>query len=146
MRRPSGGRPMMDPVIFEGPPKPEEMTSIATLDQGQQQHYSTLYNNFMAETKQDRDSLAALRQARRASATAAPGEEGSGPGRRGMPEAQGIRSDLEERQHGFDAALKDFFSKEQFRRYEGWCDQKRKDFRGRMRDGRPGGPPDGPPS
>ncbi len=130
MRTPGRGRGF-DPVVMAGPPGPEEMTTLVALTEGQQSHYATLYQNLMAETKSERDSLAALRAARRDEQ----GREGRGAGgaRPMMGGMAEIRSDLEQKQRGFDAALKDFLTRDQWKRYGAWLDQRRSEARERMR-------------
>ncbi len=136
-RSPGGGRGF-DPVVMQGPPRPEEMTRLAVLSEGQQSHYATMYENLMTDTKSDRDSLAALRAARRAERGQA---DGSGAGHRGPIGGMGeLRTDLEQKQRSFDAALKDFLTRDQWERYEAWRDQRRNEARERMR-GMRGVPP-----
>jgi hypothetical protein len=124
----------MDPIVMEGPPKPEEMATLVTLDQGQQARYTTLYTNLMAGTRQDRDSLRALRAAQRSE------DLGAGD-RTGRAAFQDLRTDLERQQRGFDAALKDLLSRDQLKQYQHWCDDRRREARDRMRDHRPDGAP-----
>lgn len=128
MHRWGGHRPNFDPVIVEGPPAPDSMARLVKLDENAGQRYATLYENLMAATRTERDSLSALRQARRAEM------EQGGPGQRhGMGAGAGLREDLEHRQQQFDKALEDFFSKDQLKQYRDWREGRRKEARERMR-------------
>jgi len=48
-------RPSFDPAVMEGPPSPDSMTTIASLDDGQRARYANLYQNLMSATKSERD-------------------------------------------------------------------------------------------
>lgn len=126
----SGGRgPGFDPVLREGPPAPDSMAQFVQLDANTRQRYATLYDNLMADTRVERDSLAALRQARWAERA-----EGGGASRhRQMGEGAEIRQDLARRQQQFDKALEEFLSKDQMKRYHDWREARRKEARQRMR-------------
>lgn len=139
---PGGGSPGMrsrgdrsqsfDPVVFQGPPVPDSMAKLVGLDPNGLTRYATMYQNLMAATRSERDSLAAMRQARQASR-----ESGTGPQERGGPGGmREIRKYLEDRQKQFDQALGDVLSKDQFKRYQDWRDQRRHDAESEMRDRR----------
>lgn len=138
---PGGGRRMMDPMLVQGPPKPEEMVTIAGLDQAQTARYATMYTNLMAGTRQDRDSLKALREARRQDAAPSQAGDDRGAGREGMKAFEDLRNDLERQQRGFDEALKDVLAKDQLRKYQQWREDQRKEMRDRMHGEHDGGPP-----
>ena len=134
--RPHGERSQsFDPVIFQGPPEPDSMAALVGLDAGGLARYTTMYQNLMAATKSERDSLAAARHAREVSrgSSAGPQERG-GPG--GMRE---IRQYLEDHQKQFDQALGDVLSKDQFKRYQDWRDQRRHEAQSEMRGRRDSG-------
>ena len=105
------------------------MAQLVKLDDNARQRYATLYQNLMTGTRSERDSLTALRQARRAEM-----EQGGEPyQRRGMGPDAGLMEALEHRQQQFDKALEEFFSKEQLMLYHDWRDERRKEARERMR-------------
>ena len=105
------------------------MTQLVKLDANARQRYATLYENLMSATHTERDSLSALRQARRAEV-----EQGGGPYQRhGMGPGGGLREDLEQHQQQFDKALEDFLSKDQIKQYRDWRDERRKEARERLR-------------
>jgi hypothetical protein len=122
---------------------PDSMATLVGLDAGGAARYATMYQNLMASTKSERDSLAAIRQARQASR-----DNGGGPEERGGPGGmRAIRQYLEDRQKQFDQALGDVLSKDQFKRYQDWREQRRRDAQSEMR-GRRGmgnGQADNPP-
>jgi hypothetical protein len=134
--RPHGERSQsFDPVVFQGPPMPDSMATLVGLDAGGVARYATMYQNLMTSTKSERDSLASIRQARRASR-----ENGVGPQERGGPGGmREIRQYLEDRQKQFDQALGDVLSKEQLKRYQNWREQRRRQAQSEMRDGRDSG-------
>lgn len=145
MNRGGGGRGMMmDPVVMEGPPAPDSMAGLVGLSGDGLARYSTMYQNLMTSTKPQRDSAAALRAQRMAE------RQGGGPDARARGGAQGmreIRQYLEDRQKQFDDALKDVLDQSQFRKYQDWRGQRRKEAEDRMREMRQrngdgmGGPP-----
>jgi hypothetical protein len=116
MHGPGRGTPP-DPVILKGPPAPADFQKLVDLPQEQAAGYQGLYDRFMAETKPQRDSLAALRS-----------DMGGGAGDTGdrrsvfMPLSQ----ELTRRQAAFDDALKDMLDKDQWKRYQKWRDEQRK--------------------
>ena len=124
-----GHRPSFDPVVMEGPPAPDSMAQLVKLDTNARQRYATLYENLMSGTRTERDSLAALSQARRGEM-----EQGGGPYQRhGMGAGAGLRDDLEHRQQQFDKELEGFLTKDQLKQYHDYRDQRRKEARERMR-------------
>lgn len=137
-----GRRPAFDPVVLQGPPSPDHVDSVMTLDEAQKTRYATLYQNLMASTKAERDELQQARESFRS---------GGGDA---DPEARGrlreaMRENMETltaRQKSFDDALKEFLTKAQLKQYGDWRDARRKEMRERF--GRPGGPSQGgsPPS
>jgi hypothetical protein len=141
--RGSGGRESrFDPIVLEGPPAPEEFAQAASLNDAEKEHYSTLYANFMANTRVVRDSL---RQSMRSMRGTQRGDDaeggapdpsgGRGQGRDRMAGLADLRADLERQQRGFDNAVKNDFGKDHFKQYQDWCDQRRKEVRSRRRGG-----------
>ena len=81
-RRPGGmmgpqrpGGEMVDPVVVQGPPSPEDMARLAGLSDAEEATYLSIRNDFMVGTKPQRDSLNLLRSDLR--------EMGGGGGGRG---------------------------------------------------------------
>jgi hypothetical protein len=139
MRYHGGGRGQsFDPVVFEGPPVPDSMAALVSLDGDGLGRYTTMYQNLMESTKSQRDSLATLRQSWRAARDNGGGAADLGGGMGGMRE---IRQYLADRQQQFDQALEETLTKDQFKRYQAWRDQRRKEAQSEMRNrgGAPGG-------
>jgi hypothetical protein len=109
---PRGGAPP-DPVVLEGPPPPEEFARIVELSDDRKPAYATRYERFMAATRVTRDSLKSLRQSMREAF------EGGGA-------ARGLREELEHQQQVFDEGLKDSLSKDEWKRYQKWREERRK--------------------
>jgi len=139
MRYHGGGRGQsFDPVVFEGPPVPDSMAALVSLDGDGLARYTTMYQNLMESTKSQRDSLTTLRQSWRAARDDG-GETGDRSG--GMGGMREIRQYLADRQRQFDQALEATLTKDQFKRYQAWRDQRRKEAQSEMRNrgGSPGG-------
>lgn len=111
-----------DPVLLEGPPAPADFATIATPDSAQSARYQSLYDNLMAMTRSDRDSLRATRTAMRE----ARGSQDHESMRRSAIASQELMVTLQSSQQAFDDTLKAMLSDEQFKRYEGWRQQRRK--------------------
>lgn len=105
-----------DPVLFNGPPPPEEFLDLVGLDSTQYTAYRVQYVAFMEQTRPQRDSLLELRRQMR-DAFQVGGREG---GRAGGDKLQKSMGEIEKRQKGFDEELKTFLTEPQFKRYEGW--------------------------
>lgn len=143
-----GGSQSFDPVVLKGPPAPDSMSQLVGLDESGLERYKTLYENLMTSTQPERDSLAALRQARRSGGGGgggwgadSAGGAGGGQGRRGggmRGPASDLRNYFADRQQQFDDALTDILSKDQMKVYKDWRDQQRKEARDRMRQMRSG--------
>jgi hypothetical protein len=116
MHGPGRGTPP-DPVILKGPPAPADFQNLVDLPQEKAAGYQSLYDRFMAETKPQRDSLAALRS-----------DMGGGAGDTGDRESvfMPLSQELTRRQAAFDDALKDMLDKDQWKRYQKWRDEQRK--------------------
>jgi hypothetical protein len=119
------------------------MAALVGLDGDGQTRYGIMYQNLMTSTKPQRDSIAALRAQRMAERQGGGG--GRGPG--GMQGMRAIRQYLEDRQKQFDEALKDVLDQGQFKKYQDWRGQRRKEAEDRMREMRQrnGDGMDGPP-
>jgi hypothetical protein len=131
----SGG---FDPVVLDGPPAPDRVDSVMTIDSAQKARYATLYENLMSSTKSERDQIRQTREAFRSGAN--PDEMQS---RRG--EMQGAMQTLADRQKSFDTALKDFLNKDQLKQYDSWRDARRKEMRERFNSRRGSPPGEAPP-
>jgi hypothetical protein len=101
-----------DPVVLKGPPAPDELAAIAKLPPDRTDHYKSLYDRFMSETKPQRDSLAALR---------------NGGGEDASDIFLPLNDELTRRQAAFDDELKGMLDKTEWKSYQKWRDQQRKD-------------------
>lgn len=133
-----GSRPAFDPVVLDGPPAPDRVDSVMTLDDSQKARYGVLYQNLMTSTKAERDEIRQGREAFRNGG----GDEDMEARRGSMREAM---QTLADRQKSFDTALKDFLGKDQLKQYNTWREARRKEMRGRFRDRRGAGPGGDPP-
>jgi hypothetical protein len=132
MRRSGGRPPMLDPVVLEGPPAPDSMAALVGLNGDGLARYTTMYQNLMASTRPQRDSVTAFREARR---NARMGSGESPPREGGMDAMRSLRESLESRQKQFDQALEqDVLNHDQVKTYRDWRDQRRHDAEKRMRD------------
>jgi hypothetical protein len=132
----------MDPVVVDGPPAPDSMAAMVGLSGDGLTRYTTMYQNLMESTRQERDSIATLREARHHARMS--GGEGP-PAAGGMDGMRAIRGDLESRQREFDRALEeDLLSHDQMKLYRDWRDRRRHEAERRMREmRRPDGDRDG---
>lgn len=134
-----GGRPNFDPVVMDGPPAPERVDSVMTLEPAQKDRYTTLYQNLMASTKSERDQVREAREAfRNGGGDADPAARQHS--RDSMREAM---QTLTDRQKSFDTALKDFLDKDQLKQYDEWRKARRKEMEDRMNPRRGGRGPGG---
>lgn len=131
--RPGGGRPpMMDPVVIDGPPAPDSMAQLVGLSGDALARYGTMYQNLMASTRPQRDSMVAFREARPA-ARASGGEDR--PPREGMEGMRALQEYLADKQRLFDQALEaDVLDHDQQKAYRDWRDQRRHEAEKRMRE------------
>lgn len=135
----AGGRPpqALDPVVLEGPPEPAVFRDLTRLDEPQATRYAELYENLMAATRTERESLRQQREETRRAFEA--GQRPAGAPR--MDEMRAMIQQLERRQRGFDAALQEMLSNEQYARYQDWRLERRRAAREQMggpgREGRP---------
>jgi hypothetical protein len=111
-----------DPILFNGPPTPEDFLDLVGLDMTQYDAYRMQYSAFMEQTRPQRDSLLEFR--RRIREAMAPGvaapEPGRAAGRQGGGQVQKTIGEMEKRQKEFDEALKPILLEPQFKRYEAW--------------------------
>jgi hypothetical protein len=135
------GRSMqaLDPVVADGPPAPADFAGIASPPDDQQRRYTGLYQQFMASTRPQRDSLNVTRRDMRAAF-----EDGDREGaRRQLGIVVALGDELTRRQKAFDDTLKTFLGKDQWKRYDKWRSDERKraeqERRERWGQG-PGGP------
>jgi hypothetical protein len=129
----------LDPVVADGPPAPADFAKIASPPDDQQRRYADLYPQFMASTKPQRDSLTVGRRDMRAAF-----EDGDREGARRQGDVvRALGEELSRRQKTFDDTLKSFLGKDQWKRYDRWRSDQRKqaeqEHRERWGQG-PGGP------
>ncbi len=120
-----------DPILFNGPPPPEDFLDLVGLDSTQYDTYRVQYSTFMDQTRPQRDSLLEFRRQMRESF-----DMGGRPGgQRGGGEGQKTMGELEKRQKAFDESLKTVLREDQFKRYEAWRKEEQvkaeRDFRER---------------
>ena len=126
-----------DPVVTEGPPKPEALDTIVQLADSQRLPYEALYTGLMDSTQAARDSLHAARQALRE----AFGSQDRATIQEQMRTVQALTRVLEDRQKKFDEALKKLLDKDQWKRYDKWREEQRQEAAALRRGtGEPGGP------
>jgi len=111
-----------DPVVLQGPPPPDTLAAIAKLPADRTERYKALYDRFMAETQPQRDSLATLRNSAGADAA---GDRESMQRRRDV--FVPLDDELTRQQAAFDDELKGMLDKAEWKRYQKWRDQQRKD-------------------
>jgi hypothetical protein len=111
-----------DPILFNGPPTPEDFVDLVGLDLTQYDAYRVQYAAFMEQTRAQRDSLVELRrQVREAMAPGvAAAEPPRGSGRQGGGQFQKTMGEMEKRQKEFDEGLKLVLRDPQLKRYESW--------------------------
>jgi Spy/CpxP family protein refolding chaperone len=124
-----------DPVVTEGPPQPDDFDGIVQLADSQRPAYEQLYANLMDSTQAKRDSLRAAREVMRDAFQSRDRSTIEDQGK----VIRGITSDLEKRQKNFDDALKQMLDKDQWKRYQDWRAQRRKEMEDRMQGFRRGG-------
>jgi hypothetical protein len=111
-----------DPIVLNGPPAPAEFTRIVQLPADKVTRYTELYDRFMQSTRPQRDSLAAMRRDRREAFSEGDRESA----RRHRGQLRPIAEDLARQQVAFDDTLKPTLTKDQWKRYEQWRDEQRK--------------------
>ena len=123
MRGGAGGMTRLDPVVADGPPAPAAFASITGL--ADTSRYAHLYDNFKSATQPQRDSLAAARSAMRDAFE----DHDREAGMRQANIVKSIGDDLSHRQQTFDDAVKAMVSKDEWKKYQSWRDDQRKDAR-----------------
>jgi hypothetical protein len=126
----AGGRAgfkIPDPVLFNGPPPPEEFLDLVSLDSTQYTAYRVQYVAFMDQTRFQRDSLLEFRRQMRerfeSGEMSGGGMGAGGRGPRGGGEGEKIQKtlgEMEKHQKAFDETLKTVINESQFKRYEAW--------------------------
>ena len=125
-----------DPILFNGPPIPEDFLDLVGLDSTQYDTYRVHYATFMEQTRPQRDSLLEFRKRMReamAPGVAAP-EPGRGTGRQGSGQIQKTIGEMEKRQKEFDESLKPILREPQLKRYEAWRKEEQARAEREMRD------------
>lgn len=121
-----GMRPL-DPVVVDGPPAPADFARITSI--ADTQPYARLYRNFMALTKPQRDSLAAARNGMRDAFGS--GDRDAMRGQ--MPVLKSLGDELSERQKTFDDTVKGMIGKDEWKKYQDWREDQRKEAESRRR-------------
>jgi len=124
-----------DPILFNGPPPPEDFLDLVGLDSTQYDTYRVQYSTFMDQTRPQRDSLLEFRRQMRESFDMGRQQDGRPGGQRGGGGEQKTMGELEKRQKAFDESLKTVLREDQFKRYEAWRKEEQvkaeRDFRER---------------
>jgi len=109
-----------DPILFNGPPTPEDFLDLVGLDSTQYDAYRVHYTTFMDNTRPQRDSLLEARREMRDAMVQAQ-TSGTPPDRpAGGGQLQKTMGELEKRQKDFDAGLRTILREPQIKRYESW--------------------------
>lgn len=111
-----------DPVVLDGPPAPAEFARTVKLPADKLTRYTELYDRFMESTRPQRDSLTAMRRDRRKAFNEGDRETA----RRHRGQLRPLAEDLARQQVTFDDTLKPTLTKDQWKRYEQWRDEQRK--------------------
>jgi hypothetical protein len=111
-----------DPVVLNGPPAPAEFARIVELPPDRVDGYARLYERFMSSSRPQRDSLAAMRRDLRDAFEQ--GDREAAQRHRG--EFRPLADELDRRQATFDEALQSMLAKDQWKRYQRWSDEQRK--------------------
>ena len=126
-----GQRTAPDPVITEGPPKPDDFAAMFQLADSQRPGYDSLYHSLMDSTAAERDSVVTARQEIRAAFQSGDREGAEEP----MRTLRALTKDLANRQKSFDESLKPLLSHDQWKRYDKWREERRKEVGDLMRGG-----------
>jgi hypothetical protein len=117
-----GNQEAADPVVLDGPPAADFLTSYLELDSAHSRQYAATRDSFMTATQVTRDSAQAIRAAMRQgmeNRDFSAMRENGGSFRR-------LAGELAKQQKALDDDLKHLFTKDQFRQYQDWRDQQRK--------------------
>jgi hypothetical protein len=118
-------------VITEGPPKPDDFAAMFQLADSQRPGYDSLYHSLMDSTAAERDSVVTARQEIRAAFQSGDREGAEEP----MRTLRALTKDLANRQKSFDESLKPLLSHDQWKRYDKWREERRKEAGDLMRGG-----------
>jgi hypothetical protein len=131
--RPGGRVSLPLPEEVEGPPAPPEFRDIVAADDGQMARYSQMYENQMARTRGQRDSVkAALAQIHSAF------EAGDRDAARGnMSTARSLGDDIRKSDESFDDAANGLLRKDQQKRYAAWKKARKQQWDERRKEARP---------
>ena len=132
----------LDPVVLEGPPVPAEFARIVELPDNQVGGYGQLYERFMASTRPQRDSLAALRRDLRSAFQQGDREAA----RQQAGQLRPLTEELQRRQATFDDTLQPLLEKDQWKRYQHWREDERKRAKKERQERRLDPPGDEPPA
>jgi hypothetical protein len=119
----------------EGPATPTVMQGLVDLSPDQLQQYTDRYNQHIAATKSERDSLRTTMQAMRADFEGGNRESA----REQAPTAERLWKDLSPKDQAFSKGLKDVLKKKQMEQYQKW----EKEQAPKEHWGRGSGPPPG---
>jgi hypothetical protein len=114
---------------MEGPPKPDEFAAMFQLADSQRAGYDSLYHSLMDSTADERDSVAAARQEIREAFQSGDRAGAEQP----IRTLQALTRDLENRQKQFDEALKHRLTHDQWKDYDKWREERRKEAEEEMR-------------
>lgn len=126
-----------DPVILEGPPQPDDFAAMFQLADSQRPRYDSLYRSLMDSTAAERDSVAAVRQDIREAFQSGDRAAAEQP----MRALRTLTKDLENQQKKFDDSLKHLLTHDQWKDYDKWREERRREAEEEMRGryGRAGG-------
>jgi len=116
-----GGRRMMNPLAFDGPPATAEFAKIANLTEAQKPKYEALRKSYLTSTQAQRDSAKALRETMRAAMQ-------GGDRTAAQPSMERMRTlgtTLNERYEEFESELGFLLTKEQQARFDAWKEAER---------------------
>ena len=116
-----GGRPMMNPLAFDGPPPTAEFTKIVGLTAAQQPKYEALRKSYLTSTQAQRDSAKAIRESMRAAMQ-------GGDRTAAQPSMEQMRSlgtALGQRYEELETELGFLLTKEQQAKFDAWNEAER---------------------
>jgi len=123
-----------DPVVREGPPVADEFTRIVEGTDSLKQTYMERRLAYMKETQPGRDSLTDFMASMRGMR-----QDDFARARANMQAMQDLTKSLAERQKAFDEGLKkELLTKDQWKKYDKWRKERRKDAEKMMEERRGG--------
>lgn len=119
-----GGERMQppDPLLLRGPLPTDSLSAIVSLDDAQRQRYATLYDHFTKNTRLERDSLRTITDLMRDARQN--GDRSVAQGY--MSTMRELRDGLSQQQKPFDDAVKELLTKSQWKKYDQWHKDLRK--------------------